>query len=110
MMKTEVTCPACNYKISLWHIFTSFLPFYLKCPNCKSKLVLQDEINKRLYIVIGVLAAISFVLGFTGVLRFYDPDHGLNLTAIGILVAIVIPASLILSLYTCNSGKLIVKK
>jgi hypothetical protein len=37
-MNTNGTCPACQGKLSLWAGLKAPTPFFIKCPDCKTKL------------------------------------------------------------------------
>ena len=76
-MKYSTNCFNCNSAISFWRIMIALAPWQLKCPHCKSKILLKRGFALKLFViglVIVIIAAIFLFVIFTKSIVMYKPS------------------------------------
>ena len=60
-MKTEASCPTCNFPFSFWRVAFAYSPFQLYCKSCRWRIVIVGD-KQFTWAALAAVAVVSVVL------------------------------------------------
>jgi hypothetical protein len=104
IVKTSTSCPACDGRVTLCHVFLAPTPLHIRCRHCRTKLLVNIPGFSpfALTVILLALCVPAVILGYLFGISFVSGDTGKAyiLGAAGLAYAVVLEVGIGIVLFT----------